>query len=78
MTNKPEGYTVANAVTPHDTNNMSLPCRALSVTAAGNITVIMANGSTVVFAAVVGVWYPVAPKIVKSTATTATGIIAWD
>lgn len=67
----------AAAVTPHDTNELATWSRALYVGGAGNVTVITAKGNTVAFASVpAGTILPIRAKIVKSTGTTATSIVA--
>jgi hypothetical protein len=67
----------AAAITPHDTNELAAgPCRAIYVGVAGNITLVTPNGSEVLFSNVpVGI-FPVGAKIVKSTGTAATGLVA--
>lgn len=65
------------AVTPHDTNELSSYSRALYVGGSGNLTVVMADGSTVLFNSVpAGTLLPIRCKIVKSTGTAATLITA--
>lgn len=51
-------------------------CRSLYVGVTGDIAVIMANGDAVTFTNVAVGVLPVSVKQVKSTATTASGIIA--
>lgn len=68
--------TGALAVTPSDTDELTQVCRALEATVAGNIAVVFVDGTsaTLVFGA--GERKTGFFKQVKSTATTATGIIA--
>ena len=67
----------ATSVTPHDTNALTDGiCKALYVGVSGDVSVIMAQGTTVTFKNVpVGV-FPLRVTHVRSTATTATEIIA--
>lgn len=72
----------AVAVTPHDTNELAAvggrTCRALYVGATGNVAVILRGDSAAVtFVGVpAGTLLPVNAKVVRSTATTATSIVA--
>lgn len=70
--------TNAVAVTPHDSNQLTYYSRALYVGVGGNVVVILKDDSAeVTFANVAsGQVLPVCAKIVKSTNTTATNIIA--
>ena len=61
------------AITPHDTNSLSIKPRALYVSVAGDISVISSKGNTMTITVTVG-YHPLRPEIVKSTGTTATGI----
>lgn len=65
------------AVTPHDTNELTLgTCKALHIGGAGTLTVI-AQGDTDAVQLNVGQGIvPVRAKVVKSTGTTATTIVA--
>lgn len=65
-------------VTPHDSNELANVSKALYVGGAGNVSVIAADDSTAVtFTAVpAGSILPVRAKIVRSTSTTATAIVA--
>lgn len=66
----------AAAVTLHDTNELTPYARALYVGTTGNIALVTAGGDPVTFTAVpVGI-LPVRCKIVKSTGTTASNIVA--
>lgn len=67
----------AVAVTPHDTNELTRHAKALYVGGAGNIAVTTVGGDDVTFTAVpAGSILPVRVKIVKSTGTSATSIVA--
>lgn len=67
----------AAAITPHDTNELGNVPRFIYVGGAGAVKVTTVYGDTVTFAAVpVGTVLPVAAKIVFSTGTTATNLIA--
>lgn len=72
-------YSSFQAVTPHDTNVLAKgTCDAIYVGGAGNVTVRSADdASNVTFIAVpVGTILPVRTKQVRSTATTATNLVA--
>ena len=67
----------AEAVTPHDTNELTLVSRGLWVGGAGNVAVVMAEGDEVTFVGVsAGTLLPFCVKQVKATGTTATNIVA--
>lgn len=67
----------AAAVTPHDTNELDTYSRGLFVGGAGALKVTTEGGSVVTFTGVVaGTVLPVRAKIVWSTGTTATNIVA--
>ncbi len=68
----------AVAVTPHDSNNLSVSARALYIGAAGNISVETVGGeSAVVFVAIpAGTVLPLRVSRVNNTATTASSIVA--
>ena len=69
-------YTDAEAVTPSDTVDLAEVSRAIYVGVAGDLTVIMAGGDTVLFkAAPVGI-LPIRVSRVKATGTAATNITA--
>lgn len=66
----------AAAVTPHDTNNIA-PTRGLYVGVAGDVKVVMLDGTTVTFTALAaGIVHPLTVVRVFSTNTTATNIVA--
>lgn len=67
----------AEAVTPSDSVDLTNVSRALWVGGAGNISVIMGNGATVLFSGIAaGTLLPIRVSRVKSTSTTATLIVA--
>lgn len=67
----------AAAVTPHDTNELTNHTRAVWVGVSGSLSVVTTGGDSVTLSGVVaGVWHPIRLKIIKSTGTTATGIVA--
>jgi hypothetical protein len=69
--------TIAEAVTPSDSADLTNVSRALWIGGAGNISVIMANGSTVLFSGIAaGTMLPLRVSRVRSTSTTATLIVA--
>lgn len=66
----------AQAVTPSDSVSLATAARALYIGVTGDVTLITANGQTVLFVAVpVGI-LPVVTTRVKSTGTTAQSIVA--
>lgn len=66
------------AVSPHDTNLLSKVTRAIFVGGAGNLHVIMQDGSEVTVTGVVaGSLLPIRVKKVFSTSTTATNIVGF-
>lgn len=74
-------YRNAAAVTPHDTNELTNVARALyigtTLGAAGTIKVTTVNGQAVTFVGnLAGTTLDVAAKIVWSTGTTSTNIVA--
>lgn len=70
-------YTGGEAVTKHDTNELTKVCRALYIGGAGAVTLVTSDGTTLAFAALpVGTLLPVRAKQVKSTGTDATNIVA--
>ena len=64
------------AVTPHDTNALAQVARGFVVGGAGNVAMIMLDGTTITVPALAGVQYGYVCTHVKSTGTTATGIVA--
>lgn len=69
--------TGGEAVTPHDTNELSYATRALWIGGAGNVRVEMLDGQTLTLSGVqAGTLLPIRVKKVLSTSTTATLIVA--
>lgn len=69
--------TGAASVTPHDTNQLAGgTCRALYIGTTGNVKVTMANGNEVTFSSVAVGILPISVKLVWSTGTTASNILA--
>lgn len=69
--------TSAVAVTPSDTVDLTYVSRELYVGGAGNVTAIMADGTTVLFSTVpAGTRLPIRVSRVKATGTTATLMVA--
>jgi hypothetical protein len=67
----------AQAVTPSDSADLTTLSRAIYIGGAGNLSVDMADGSTIVFIGLAtGQILPVRCKRVRATMTTATNIIA--
>lgn len=65
----------ATAVTPSDATIFEV-CRGLYVGTGGNLAVRMADGETITFTNVLAGIFPIQVDQVRSTGTTATGIIA--
>lgn len=66
----------AAIVAPNDGADLATPTRALVVGVAGNVAVDMvSSGTNIVITLPAGIW-PLAVKRVRSTGTTATGIVA--
>jgi len=64
-------------VTPHDTNALALlPKQIVASTTAGNVSVVGDDGTTATFYLAKGVPLAIRPNIIKSTGTTAAGIVA--
>jgi len=63
-------------VTPHDTNELASRPRAIDCAVSGNAVIVDADGSEITIVLTAGTLYPVRPVIIKSTGTTATGIVA--
>jgi len=69
--------TGGEAVTPHDTNELTSVSRGLYVGVGGNVAVVMADGTPLTFVGVnAGTMLPIRVKQVKSTNTTAASIVA--
>lgn len=69
--------TGATSVNLSDSNQLTNgTCRALYVGVTGDIAVVMANGDSVTFTNVAVGVFPISAKQVKSTSTTASGLIA--
>ncbi len=65
----------STAVTPNDSADIA-PCRALLVSAAGDVKVTYVNGTVDTVYLTDGVWHPMYVRRVWSTGTTASGIHA--
>lgn len=65
-------FTVAQRITPNDSNLVPSSVRALYVDTAGSLAIVDSGGNAVTFAAVVVGLLPIAVSIVKSAGTTAT------
>lgn len=79
VTNKISGAVSARAVTPSDTADFADGvCRALYITAAGNLAVLLANDtSALVYPVLAGQILPVAAIRVDATGTTTAACVAW-
>ncbi len=69
---------LASAVTPHDTNDLTMVARALYVGTQGDVSVILADDKTdtpIVFVGMIG-FNPIMIKRVLATNTDATDIVA--
>ena len=65
-------------VTPSDSVDLALVCRAISLTVAGDIQITTKDGTTVVITGLAaGIMHPIGAQRIWSTNTTATGIIAY-
>lgn len=62
------------AITPHDTNDLPRPVRAILVGAAGTVVAVNDRGESVTITAQAGQLLPIQPSAVKTTST-ATGLI---
>ena len=70
-------YVSGAAITPHDSNELTFVTRAIYVGGAGAIKLTTVKGDTLTFTALpVGTLLPVRAKIVFSTNTTATNLLA--
>ena len=73
-----EAGTGAISITPHATDYLSKPIRYFMVGGQGNMDVVMRDGTTVVITGLVpGVQYVGNVVAVRTTSTTATGIIGF-
>lgn len=67
----------AGAVTPHDTDELAFLTRGIYVGVSGNVVLVTASGDTITFVGLAaGMIHPIRAKIIKSTNTTATSIVA--
>jgi hypothetical protein len=67
----------AEAITPHDSNELTFETRAIYVGSGGDLRVEMADGGTVTFPGVLaGTVYPISVKQVYDTGTTASDLVA--
>jgi hypothetical protein len=72
-----EPYYGGFVVTPHDTNFLETPARALWIGGAGTFTLTAADGADVLISGVpAGTLIPIRAKRVKAAGTTATLIVA--
>jgi len=69
-------YNMAEAITPSDTVNLRRPSDAVYVGGAGNLVVILQDGTAITFAVVAGEILPVRAYRINATNTTATGLVA--
>jgi len=71
--------TRAEAVTPHNTNELTNVSRAIYVGTGGNLVIVMQGGAEVTLTGVVAsTWLPIRIKKVKLTGTTASDIVAFS
>lgn len=75
QTGSPESYVGGAAVSLHDTNELDIYAKALYVGVAGDVKLTTTEGSTITIKANKGL-LPVTAKVVFSTGTTATDIVA--
>lgn len=65
------------AITPHDSNDLTNVSRAIYVGGAGNMVVVMEDSTVLTFMGVlVGMVYPIRARRVNATNTTATNLVA--
>lgn len=76
VTPAPKSYSIAAAVTPHDTNELPVYAKALYVGVSGDVKLTTIDGSTVTLKAAPVGYHWVTAKVVFSTGTTATNILA--
>jgi hypothetical protein len=81
----PQGFanigpaTRAEAVTPSDVDELASYSRSLWVGGAGNVNVVMSDGTTVLISGVAaGTLLPIRVKQVKNTSTTATLMVSFS
>lgn len=75
MTPADDGF----AITPHDTNDLARTPRSIYVGGAGNIVLVTFKGTELTFNGLAaGSVLPVRANKVKSTGTTATGLVGLD
>lgn len=66
------------AVTAHDSNNFTTETRGLYVGGAGNIAIVMRDGTTATLSSVpAGTFIPIRLKRINSTNTTATNMVGF-
>lgn len=76
---QPAGLSARNAavVTPSDSTDLTYTTRAVFVGTGGDLNVDMASGQTVLFSGVPdGAFLPISVNRIRSTSTTASGIVA--
>jgi hypothetical protein len=67
----------ADEIVPHDANELTYVTRAIYVGGAGNMSVVTAKGTSVVFTGLpAGIVLPVRIRKVLATGTTATNLVA--
>ncbi len=74
-TSRTTSATRAVAVTPSDSTDLEYTTRGLYIGVAGNLSVVMAGGDTVIIPVQAGL-HPLSVSRVRATGTTATGIVA--
>ncbi len=63
------------AITPNDNGDLPQMVRAIYVGVTGDLTLVSSRGRTATFIAVAVGYHPLRPVRVKSTGTTATGLV---
>lgn len=69
-------YNMAEAITPSDSVNLRRPTDAVYIGGAGNLVVVLQDGTAITFAVVAGEILPIRAYRINSASTTATALVA--